>query len=235
MAKNDNLKRYLDAGVAFTQMTRERAEAIVQELVDSGELRRKEAQKRIEQLVERSQKNTDELLEIVRREVAEQLKNLGLGDIAERTGLAGKDETKGAAKGGKGKGGSASPAANPTSVAAQPSETPNAADDAYPAPANETIKKAARTAASKIGAKKVVSKPASAAGGAKAGAAASKASTSAGKSSTAAGKAGAASGKAAASKATPAASKSTAKTSPSAGGATAKKTVVKKAPSTKKV
>lgn len=88
MAKNDSLKRYLDAGVAFTQMTRERAESIVQDLVDTGEVRRKEAQKRIEQLIERSQKNTDELLGLIRREVAEQLKSLGLDDLATRTGIA---------------------------------------------------------------------------------------------------------------------------------------------------
>ena len=87
MAQSDNLKRYLDAGMAFTQMTRERAEAIVQEFVDAGEIRRKEAQKRIEELLERSQKNTEELLNLVRREVAEQIRNLGLEDLAKRVGV----------------------------------------------------------------------------------------------------------------------------------------------------
>jgi polyhydroxyalkanoate synthesis regulator phasin len=88
MAQNDTLKRYLDAGVAFTQLTRERAEAIVQDLVKNGEVQRKQAEQAIEQLVERSRKNTDDLVSIIRREVAAQLKNLGLEDLAKRAGLS---------------------------------------------------------------------------------------------------------------------------------------------------
>jgi polyhydroxyalkanoate synthesis regulator phasin len=84
MAQGDVLKRYLDAGVAFTHMTRDRAEAIVQDLVENGEVRRKEAQKWIEDVLERSQRNTEELLALVRREVVEQLKTLGLDDLAKR-------------------------------------------------------------------------------------------------------------------------------------------------------
>ena len=37
MAKNPLIKRYLDAGMAFTQMTQSRAEAIVKDLVKQGE------------------------------------------------------------------------------------------------------------------------------------------------------------------------------------------------------
>ena len=88
MAQNDTLKRYLDAGMAFTQMTRERAEAIVQDLVKNGEVQRKQAEHQIEQLLERSRKNTDDLVAIIRREIAAQLKNLGLEDLAKRTGLS---------------------------------------------------------------------------------------------------------------------------------------------------
>ena len=136
MAQGDILKRYLDAGVAFTQLTRERAEAIVQDLVENGEIRRKEAQKRIEELVERSQRNTEELLGLIRREVAEQLKNLGLEDLAKRAGM-------GASEGG-------ATAANPSSVGTNVSETPNAADDSYPAPASPEIKKAVKKAAAGV-------------------------------------------------------------------------------------
>ena len=117
MAQNDTFKRYLDAGMAFTQMTRERAEAIVQDLVEAGEIRRKEAQKRIEELLERSQKNTEELVGIIRREVAEQIRNLGLDDLAKRAGIGGGDR-----------------ADNPTSIGDVVSETRNSADDVYPAP-----------------------------------------------------------------------------------------------------
>ena len=38
MAQNDMLKRYLDAGIAFTQMTRAKAEEIVKDLVKRGDI-----------------------------------------------------------------------------------------------------------------------------------------------------------------------------------------------------
>jgi polyhydroxyalkanoate synthesis regulator phasin len=88
MAQNDILKRYLDAGMAFTQLTRERAEAIVGDLVKAGEVRRKETEQQIEALLERSRKNTEDLVAIIRREVAEQLKSLGLEDLAKRAGAS---------------------------------------------------------------------------------------------------------------------------------------------------
>ena len=133
MAQGDILKRYLEAGMAFTQMTRERAEAIVQDLVDNGEVRRKETQKWVEELLQRGQKNTEEIVGLIRREVTEQLRSLGLEDLAKRAG-----------------GGAKASAANPTSVGTNVSETPNAADDSYPAPANAAIKKAAKKAAAGV-------------------------------------------------------------------------------------
>ncbi len=89
MAQNDTFKRYLDAGMAFTQLSRERAEEFVKDLVKAGEVRRKEAEEVVETLVERSRKNTEELVSVIRREVADQLRNLGLEDIAKRAGLPG--------------------------------------------------------------------------------------------------------------------------------------------------
>src|SRR5688500_680863 len=53
MAQSDVLKRYLDAGVAFTQMTRQRAEAIVRDLVKAGEVQSDQAQQVVQDLVER--------------------------------------------------------------------------------------------------------------------------------------------------------------------------------------
>lgn len=87
MADNDMLKRYLDAGVQFTQMTRTRAEAIVKELVRAGEVQRDQAQGRAEELVERSRKNTEQLLTLVRKEVADQLAGLGLATKADLAAL----------------------------------------------------------------------------------------------------------------------------------------------------
>lgn len=85
MAENDMLRRYLDAGMAFTQLTRARAEAIVKDLVRAGELQREQTQDRVEDLLERSRKNTDQLRDLVRKEIREQFAAIGLAtkdDIA---------------------------------------------------------------------------------------------------------------------------------------------------------
>ena len=87
MAQNDVFKRYLDAGMAFTQLSREKAEEFVKDLVKQGDVRRKEAEELIEALVERSRKNTEDLVTIVRQEIADQLRGLGLEDLVKRAGL----------------------------------------------------------------------------------------------------------------------------------------------------
>ncbi len=78
MAQTDMLKRYLDAGVAFAQMTQERAEAIVRDLVGAGEVGAEQASGQVQELVERSRENTERLLETVRAEINIQIGNLGL-------------------------------------------------------------------------------------------------------------------------------------------------------------
>ena len=85
MAKNPLIKRYLDAGMAFTQMTQSRAEAIVKDLVKQGEVKSKQAEELIEELIERSRANTEGLLEMVRTEVRDQLVSLGLLDADDDT------------------------------------------------------------------------------------------------------------------------------------------------------
>ena len=81
MSKRDGYQRYLDAGIAFTQMTRSRAEELVQELVKSGEVQRKEAQAKVEELIDRSRKSSESLLSVVRGEVGNQLHSLGISNI----------------------------------------------------------------------------------------------------------------------------------------------------------
>ena len=78
MAQTDLLKRYLDAGLAFTQMTQQRAESIVRDLVKAGEVQANEANKRRDELIERSRQNTEKLLDTVRKEVRDQIRSLGL-------------------------------------------------------------------------------------------------------------------------------------------------------------
>jgi polyhydroxyalkanoate synthesis regulator phasin len=85
MAQNDSLKRYLDAGMAFTQLTRDRAEAIIKDFVKAGEIPRKRANESIEDLLERSRKNTEALVALVQEQVKDQLGAMGIAtkdDIA---------------------------------------------------------------------------------------------------------------------------------------------------------
>src|SRR5690349_1993361 len=73
MPQNQPLKRYLEAGMQFTQLTQQRAEAIVRDLVKAGELQAEQAQTMARELVDRSRKNTERLVELVRGEVQKQL------------------------------------------------------------------------------------------------------------------------------------------------------------------
>ena len=78
MAQSDILKRYIDTGLAFTAMTQSRAESLVKELVKAGEVQADQARDTVADLVERSRKNSEKLLETIRREVKEQITSLGL-------------------------------------------------------------------------------------------------------------------------------------------------------------
>ncbi|HZU72628.1 MAG TPA: hypothetical protein VE990_07630, partial [Acidimicrobiales bacterium] len=78
MAENDFLRRYLDAGIAFTQLTRDRAEELVRELVRAGEVQREQTQQWVEELVERGRRNREQVAELVRRELRDQLESTPL-------------------------------------------------------------------------------------------------------------------------------------------------------------
>lgn len=78
MAEHDDewFRKYLDAGAALGQITRARAEAFVRELMgghDQGD-----AKQRMEDFFERSRRASEELINVVRTEVANQLSALGL-------------------------------------------------------------------------------------------------------------------------------------------------------------
>jgi polyhydroxyalkanoate synthesis regulator phasin len=81
MANNDPFRRYIDAGAALTQLTRARAEELVQELVKNGEVQRKDVQAKVDDLIERSRKSTEALLSLVHAEVSHQLSSLGIGSL----------------------------------------------------------------------------------------------------------------------------------------------------------
>jgi polyhydroxyalkanoate synthesis regulator phasin len=83
MAQSDLFKRYLDAGIAFTEMTRERAQAIVKEWVNAGEVPMQRADDFIEDIVERSRQNTAAIVSLVQAQVQDQLGALGLATKAD--------------------------------------------------------------------------------------------------------------------------------------------------------
>src|SRR5438046_2460947 len=85
MPGDDLFKRYLEIGASVLGMSRERAESIVRDLVASGEVAKGQATKAADWLVERGRSGTEELAELVRREIRQQVTALGLAtkdDIA---------------------------------------------------------------------------------------------------------------------------------------------------------
>ena len=73
MAQIETFRRYLDTGLAIGQMTRARAEEVVKDLVKAGEVQREQTQQWIDELVDRSRKNTELLMALVAAEVRKQL------------------------------------------------------------------------------------------------------------------------------------------------------------------
>ncbi len=104
MANKDSFQKYLDAGIAFTNLTRARAEELVAELTRDGEFRG-DARAKVDELIERSRKSREALFAQVRQEVDRQLKSAGitnLEDLAKqvasllgRTAEAGRAATSG--------------------------------------------------------------------------------------------------------------------------------------------
>ena len=78
MATNDRWQQYLDAGRAWTELTRAQAEAVVRDLVKAGELQQQRAKKAVDELLERSRKNAEELRKLVRHEIQSQISSLGI-------------------------------------------------------------------------------------------------------------------------------------------------------------
>jgi polyhydroxyalkanoate synthesis regulator phasin len=78
MAENDLLKRLLDAGMTFTAMTQARAEDLIRDLVRAGEVQAEQAQSVIDELVDRSRRNSERLIDAVRSEIRQQVAGLGL-------------------------------------------------------------------------------------------------------------------------------------------------------------
>ncbi len=83
MATRNPIERYLAAGMAFTQITRKRAEEMVRELVKEGEVGREKTADLVEQLVAESRRSTEQFAERIRHEVRRQIDALGLVNAEE--------------------------------------------------------------------------------------------------------------------------------------------------------
>jgi len=81
MANDDPFRRYIDAGAALAQLTKARVEELVEELMKNGDVQRKEAQTKVDDLIERSRNSTEALLSLVHAEVSTQLSSLGIGSL----------------------------------------------------------------------------------------------------------------------------------------------------------
>jgi len=157
MASNDVLARLLDAGMSFTQMTQARAEAIVKDLTKTGDIRKKEAQRVTQQLVDRGRESTEKVLAMVQAEVAKQVGRFAaqlddvesrLEDLAEQV----RSHLPGAS----------APAAAPATASAGPAPTaPGTKAPATKAPAKKAAAKKA-SPAKKAAAKKAAPKKATA-------------------------------------------------------------------------
>jgi DNA-binding protein HU-beta len=141
MAQNEIVKRYLDAGANFTELTQRRAEAIVKDLVKTGEVQAEQAQQAVQDLVDRSRRSTEKFLELVRHEVRAQVASLGLASKKELARLEKRIDSL-----------------NPRSAARKAPAKKAAA--AKKAPAKKTAAK--KTAAKKTAAKKAPAKKAAA-------------------------------------------------------------------------
>ena len=89
MTENDGLRRYLKAGMTFTEVTRARADELLRELIKTGEIERHKAQDWVGDLVKTSGDRSVAFISTVRGEVRKPFKGLGftnVDDLAKKGG-----------------------------------------------------------------------------------------------------------------------------------------------------
>jgi polyhydroxyalkanoate synthesis regulator phasin len=78
MPQTPDLSRYLDAGAQFVAMTRSEARRRAKELVAAGQLAQGQVQSFVDDLVDESRRRTDEMTNVVRKEIQRQMTALGI-------------------------------------------------------------------------------------------------------------------------------------------------------------
>lgn len=86
MSGNPLLKRLLDAGLQFTEMSREQADKLVKEFVRSGQAKRKDREVLVEQLLERGRAVSEGVAAVIQREIGKHLATVvaRLDDVEDR-------------------------------------------------------------------------------------------------------------------------------------------------------
>jgi polyhydroxyalkanoate synthesis regulator phasin len=166
MTSNERIKKYLDAGTVLGQVTRARAEEIVRELASAGDIQREQTQEWVDNLVERSRKTSEQILDLIRHEVSTQLSKIDataletlagqVSDLLKRSAAAGRTATTGAAE----KAAKGAKAAREAAEKATPSSIKKAGKKAAAKASGATAGPAKRAAAKKSAAKTVATKKA---------------------------------------------------------------------------
>jgi polyhydroxyalkanoate synthesis regulator phasin len=90
MPRDDRFKKYQEAGADFLEMARTRAEEFLTELAKMGGSSQKQAQGAFDEMIESSRRGTEQILNVIRAEIAAQFSLLGvatrqeLGDLERR-------------------------------------------------------------------------------------------------------------------------------------------------------
>ncbi len=74
----DEIRRMALITSGVVELTRNRAEAIVRDLIKSGDLSGGQATQAVKDLMERSKQNRDEILNLIRSEIRNQTESIGL-------------------------------------------------------------------------------------------------------------------------------------------------------------
>jgi polyhydroxyalkanoate synthesis regulator phasin len=160
MVNRDAFQKYLEAGIAFTAITRARAEELVADLVQNGEFQGSDARAKVDELIELSRKGREVLVAQVRHEVTRQLDGMGvtnLEDLARqvatllgRSAAAGRTATGGAGSGSPGRtGGSTGSATDRPAPSAKKTATKKSATKKTTAKAATAKKSPAKKAPAK--------------------------------------------------------------------------------------
>jgi polyhydroxyalkanoate synthesis regulator phasin len=170
MASNERIKKYLDAGTVLGQVTRARAEEIVRELASAGDIQREQTQEWVDNLVERSRKTSEQILDLIRHEVSAQLSKIDATALETLAGQVSELLKRSAAAGRSATADAAAHAAKGAQAAREAAEkvTPTAtkkkaAKKAAAKPAASSSAPSQRAAAKKAAAKTVATKKAPAA------------------------------------------------------------------------